>query len=92
MTVDFDPAYLEDQYRTVLVSMLRGKRMQPGERASLAAPSRENVISPHWTSSNAVLRRRSQGLLSNPGARWLNPKPMPPNDQLVELANSAHSV
>jgi DNA end-binding protein Ku len=45
MTANFDPAYLEDRYRTILVSMLREKQMEPGKRASPAAPSRQNVIS-----------------------------------------------
>jgi DNA end-binding protein Ku len=39
---DFDPAYLEDRYRTVLVENLREK--QAGMRRSAAPPSAQNVI------------------------------------------------
>jgi non-homologous end joining protein Ku len=40
----FDPAFLEDRYRTVLVSMLREKQAQLPAPASPAAPSPQNVI------------------------------------------------
>jgi DNA end-binding protein Ku len=43
-TADFDPAYLEDRYRTVLVEMLRGKQAEMPAVASSGAPSRENVV------------------------------------------------
>jgi Ku protein len=39
---DFDPAFLEDRYRTVLVEMLRGR--QADEPRMSAAPSRDNVV------------------------------------------------
>jgi DNA end-binding protein Ku len=41
---DFDPAYLEDRYRTVLVSMLKEKSATMPPRAKPAAPSQKNVI------------------------------------------------
>jgi DNA end-binding protein Ku len=41
---DFDPVYLEDRYRTALVSMLREKKAQIPPRAGAAVPTRENVI------------------------------------------------
>jgi Ku protein len=41
---DFDPAYLEDRYRTVLVSMLKEKSATMPPRANPAAPSQKNVI------------------------------------------------
>jgi DNA end-binding protein Ku len=41
---DFDPTYLEDRYRTAVVSMLREKEVQVPPGASTARPSRENVI------------------------------------------------
>ena len=41
---DFDPAYLEDRYRTVLVSMLKEKSVTMPPRAKPAAPSQKNVI------------------------------------------------
>jgi DNA end-binding protein Ku len=43
-TADFDRAYLEDRYRTELVSMLREKKAQVPARAKPATPSRKNVI------------------------------------------------
>jgi Ku protein len=41
---DFDPAYLEDRYRTVLVEKLRQKQAQIPKRKEASAPSRQNVI------------------------------------------------
>jgi Ku protein len=41
---DFDPAYLEDRYRTVLVEKLREKQAQAPTRNVASAPSRRNVI------------------------------------------------
>jgi DNA end-binding protein Ku len=45
-TGDFDPAYLEDRYRTVLVEKLREKqaRAQKPVRSIASTPSRQNVI------------------------------------------------
>ena len=39
-TEDFDPAYLEDRYRTVLVEKLRAKQAQNPARSTASAPSR----------------------------------------------------
>jgi non-homologous end joining protein Ku len=41
---DFDPAYLEDRYRTVLVSMLREKKAEMPEKSGTMRPSPQNVI------------------------------------------------
>jgi DNA end-binding protein Ku len=41
----FDPAFLEDRYRTVLISKLKEKRDEVPKKAFLAAPSAQNVIS-----------------------------------------------
>ena len=41
---DFDPAHLEDRYRTVLVSMLKEKSATVAPRAKPTAPSQKNVI------------------------------------------------
>jgi non-homologous end joining protein Ku len=42
---DFDPAFLEDRYRTVLVSMLREKQAAAvPKNVTTAAPSPQNVI------------------------------------------------
>ena|SRR5947209_7572588 len=43
-TEDFDPAYLEDRYRTVLVEKLREKQGQMPARSIALAPSTQNVI------------------------------------------------
>jgi non-homologous end joining protein Ku len=44
MMATFDPAYLEDRYRTALVSMLKTKQAVVPPRAGPAVPSRKNVI------------------------------------------------
>jgi Ku protein len=44
-TADFDPAYLEDRYRSVLIEKLRAKHAELPRREVPAVPSRENVIS-----------------------------------------------
>ncbi len=42
---DFDPAYLEDRYRTVLAEKLREKKAQmPAQGLPAASPSPQNVI------------------------------------------------
>ena len=45
-TEDFDPVYLEDRYRTVLVEKLREKQAHPQKpvRSIASTPSRQNVI------------------------------------------------
>ena len=43
-TENFDPAYLEDRYRTVLVEKLRDKQARKSVRNTVVTPSRENVI------------------------------------------------
>lgn len=42
--VDFDPAMLEDHYRTALVRILRNKQSKRAAPAPAAVPSRQNVI------------------------------------------------
>lgn len=41
---DFDPAFLEDRYRTALVARLREKRAELPKKAGATAPSPQNVI------------------------------------------------
>jgi DNA end-binding protein Ku len=41
---DFDPAYLEDRYRTVLVEKLRERQAHMPAKSLAAAPSPQNVI------------------------------------------------
>jgi DNA end-binding protein Ku len=42
---DFDPAFLEDRYRTVMISKLKDKRDELPKKDLPAAPSAQNVIS-----------------------------------------------
>jgi DNA end-binding protein Ku len=44
-TENFDVAYLEDRYRTVLVEKLREKHAKMPMKAAASAPSRQNVVS-----------------------------------------------
>ena len=41
---EFDPAFLEDRYRTVLVEKLREKKAEMPVKLEAPAPSRQNVI------------------------------------------------
>jgi DNA end-binding protein Ku len=41
---EFDPAFLEDRYRTVLVEKLRERQAEMPVKLEAAAPSRQNVI------------------------------------------------
>src|SRR5438093_8395569 len=43
-SANFDPALLEDRYRTVLVSMLRAKQAKLPQKAEVVAPKQQNVI------------------------------------------------
>jgi DNA end-binding protein Ku len=42
---DFDPAFLEDRYRTVLISKLKEKQAELPRKTVIATPPAENVIS-----------------------------------------------
>src|SRR5215210_3369331 len=41
---DFEPAFLEDRYRTALVARLREKQAELPKKAGATAPSPQNVI------------------------------------------------
>src|SRR3954462_10618108 len=43
-TQDFDPSYLEDRYRTVVVEKLRDKQMQLPARSTMPLPSPQNAV------------------------------------------------
>jgi len=66
---DFDPAFLEDRYRTVLISKLKEKHAQLPKKA-LPAPSAQNVIS-----LMDVLKRSLAA--EQPGSRASPTKPAP---------------
>ena len=57
---DFDPANLEDRYRTVLVSMLKEKSATVPPRAKPPAPSQKNVIVLMGRGSGAETRKRAR--------------------------------
>ena len=67
---DFDPAYLEDRYRTVLVEKLREKQAQMHTRSVASAPSRQNVI-------NLMDALKRSLAVERPSARSSTPKPTP---------------
>jgi DNA end-binding protein Ku len=67
---DFDPAYLEDRYRTVLVEKLREKQAQMPARSMASTPSPQNVIS-----LMDALRRSLA--VEQPAARTGTAKPTP---------------
>jgi DNA end-binding protein Ku len=64
-TADFDRAYLEDRYRTELVSMLQERKAQV-PRARPAAPSRKNVIDLMDILKRSLVAERPS---SRPGSR-----------------------
>jgi DNA end-binding protein Ku len=67
---DFDPAFLEDRYRTVLISKLKEKRAELPRKTVAAAPSAQNVIS-----LMDVLKRSLAA--EQPAARTSPTKPTP---------------
>jgi non-homologous end joining protein Ku len=75
-TADFDPAYLEDRYRTSLVSLLREKKAQT-PRARLCRLRRRRMSLTSWTSSGAASQRSGrarQRASKKSGARRLQPR------------------
>jgi len=70
-TEDFDPAYLEDRYRTVLVEKLREK--QAGRPLSRIAspPSRENVVNLMDALKRSLAKERPAAPIMKPTQRRL---------------------
>ncbi|HKB23176.1 MAG TPA: Ku protein [Methyloceanibacter sp.] len=60
----FDPAFLEDRYRTVLVSMLKEKSGRLPARTKPAAPSEKNVIDLMEMLKKSVLTERPKSAKS----------------------------
>lgn len=65
-TADFDPAFLEDRYRTVLVEMLRGKQAEMPQMIGAAEPSRENVVNLMDALKRSLTAERSAASTSIP--------------------------
>ena len=65
-TADFDPAFLEDRYRTVLVEMLRGKQAEMPKTIGAALQSRENVVNLMDALKRSLAAERSAGGTSLP--------------------------
>jgi Ku protein len=86
-TAEFDPAFLEDRYRTALVSMLKEKQAELPRKASPATPSPQNVInlmdalkrSLETERPSASTKSRSRGLdtASKPPATRSRPRSGP---------------
>ena len=69
-TEDFDPAYLEDRYRTVLVEKLREKQAErPVSRITSAAPKRENVVNLMDALKRSLAKERPAAPLLKPTQR-----------------------
>jgi non-homologous end joining protein Ku len=69
-TEDFDPAYLEDRYRTVLVEKLREKHAQITPRGAPSRPSAQNVI-------NLMDALKRSLAAERPATRRSSPKRLP---------------
>src|SRR5262245_38086192 len=68
---DFDPAYLEDRYRTTLVSILREKKAIVPARAGPAVPSRKkNRRSMDVLKRSLETERPSMGAARQKPAHW----------------------
>ncbi len=65
----FDPALLEDRYRTALVSMLRQKQQTDMPRAVSQTPSRENVINLMDALRRSIAVERPAARAAKPSSR-----------------------
>src|SRR4051812_43057371 len=74
-TEDFDPAYLEDRYRTVLVEKLREKQAQNPARSLAPAPSAQNVINLMEALKRSLAAARPTQKIAKPGGPIAKPTP-----------------
>jgi non-homologous end joining protein Ku len=80
-TADFDPAFLEDRYRTVLVSMLREKHAELPKKIATSAPSRQNVINLMDALKRSLAAERPQSRTGAPKATPGRPARGPKSSQ-----------
>ena len=74
-TQDFDPAYLEDRYRTVLVEKLREKHAQKPARDLSPARSAQNVINLMDALKRSLAATRPMQKAANPAGHITKPTP-----------------
>ena len=72
-TQDFDPAYLEDRYRTVLVEKLREKHAQKPARDLSPARSAQNVINLMDALKRSLAATRPMQKAANPAGHTAGP-------------------
>jgi DNA end-binding protein Ku len=68
-TSDFDPAYLEDRYRTVLISKLKEKHAELPRKVVVSTPPAENVISLMDVLKKSLAAERPRALANKSSAR-----------------------
>jgi len=74
-TEDFDPAYLEDRYRTVLVEKLREKQAQNPAKSLAPAQSAQNVINLMDALKRSLAAARPTQKIAKPGGPIAKPTP-----------------
>jgi len=68
-TENFDPAFLEDRYRSVMVEKLRAKQAERPVRSVASAPSRENVVNLMDALKRSLAKERPTAPILKPIAR-----------------------
>jgi DNA end-binding protein Ku len=82
-TTDFDPAFLEDRYRTVLVEMLRSKQTELPRTISAPSPSPQNVVNLMDVLKRSLAAERPAGRTRNRRqARQRHRNLLPPNARM----------
>ena len=76
-TADFDPAFLEDRYRTALVARLREKQAELPKKAGATTPPPHNVIN-LMDALKRSLETEHPGSTPKAKSRRLDTTPKPP--------------